>query len=146
MTTMTMTTAPNVSFPIMAGKSISEILRNLPTVTSGLVQRGLASGSAILAVDNTASAARLTGIEGVLPDGKRLAHPLIVLIEHAEGEVVVSEPRFHIHAAGDTEREAVEAFRRIFASYLPFLEEREANLGLHLRDQLAYLRSSIVPA
>lgn len=83
-------------------------------------------------------------IDGPLSEGRRLAHPLKVLLEYDDGEVVVSEPHFHIHASGPTEAEAIAAFRRIFSGYLDVLSSREETLSVHLRDQLQYLRSSIV--
>lgn len=82
-------------------------------------------------------------IDGFLSDGRCLAHPLQVLVERDDGEVVVSEPRFHIHASAPTEAEAIEAFRRIFSGYLDLLSSREEMLSAHLRDQLDYLRSMI---
>lgn len=82
-------------------------------------------------------------IDGFLSDGRWLAHPLNVLIEYDEDEVVVSEPRFHMHASAPTEAEAIAAFRRIFSGYLDVLSSCEETLTSHLRDQLAYLRAMI---
>ncbi|MGB8348676.1 MAG: hypothetical protein WCD86_27600 [Ktedonobacteraceae bacterium] len=82
-------------------------------------------------------------IDGFLSDGRWLAHPLNVLIEYDEDEVVVSEPRFHIHASAPTEAEAIASFRRIFSGYLDLLSSREGVLSSHLHDQLEYLRSMI---
>jgi hypothetical protein len=80
---------------------------------------------------------------GLLPDGRRLAKPLKVVIEYDEEEVVVSEPYFHIHASAPTEEEAIKAFRRVFAGYLDFLSAQENSLGTELYKQLQYLRSYI---
>ncbi len=82
-------------------------------------------------------------ITGFLPGGRRLTHPLIVMVEYDDEEVVVSEPRFHMHASAPTEAEALAAFRRIFSGYLDSLTRREKTLGPQLRDQLNYLRSVI---
>jgi hypothetical protein len=82
-------------------------------------------------------------IDGPLPKGRWLAHPLTVLIEYDDGEVVVSEPHFHMHAAAPTEAEAIAAFRRVFSGYLDVLASREEKLGTQLREQLQYLRSAI---
>ena len=82
-------------------------------------------------------------IDGRLSRGRWLAHPLNVLIEYDDGEVVVSEPRFHMHASAPTEAEAIEAFRRVFSGYLDVLTAQEATLGSSLREQLEYLRSCI---
>lgn len=82
-------------------------------------------------------------IDGHLTGRKWLAHPLQVQVEYDDGEVVVSEPHFHMHASAPTETEAIAAFRRIFSGYLDLLASQEETLGAHLRDQLAYLRSSI---
>ncbi len=83
-------------------------------------------------------------ITGLLPGGRRLTRPLTVAVEHDDGEVIVSEPLFHMHAAAPTEAEALEAFKRIFSGYLDSLTRREKTLGPQLRDQLNYLRSIIV--
>ena len=83
-------------------------------------------------------------ITGLLPGGRRLTRPLTVAVEHDDGEVIVSEPLFHMHAAAPTEAEALEAFKRIFSGYLDLLTRREKTLGPQLRDQLNYLRSIIV--
>ena len=85
-------------------------------------------------------------IQGSLPKGRSLAEPLTVLVEYDDDEVVVSEPRFHIHASASTEAEAIAAFRRIFSGYLDILASQEETLGAHLRDQLQYLRSAIKSA
>lgn len=82
-------------------------------------------------------------LDGLLSEGRRLAHPLAVEIEHDDGEVVVSEPHFHIHASAPTQAEAIAAFRRIFSGYLDVLTAEEKILGTHLREQLEYLRSVI---
>lgn len=87
---------------------------------------------------------KITTLEGALPDGKRLAQPITIMIEYDDGEFIVSEPEFHIHASASTEREAINAFRRIFSGYLDVLTSREKTLGPQLRDQLNYLRSVIV--
>ncbi len=83
-------------------------------------------------------------ITGLLPGGRRLTRPLTVAVEYDDGEVIVSEPLFHMHAAAPTEAEALEAFKRIFSGYLDTLTRREKTLGPQLRDQLNYLRSIIV--
>ena len=85
----------------------------------------------------------ITNIEGLLPGGKRLIHPITIVIEYDDGEVIVSEPNFHMHASAPTENEALNAFRRIFSGYLDLLALREKTLGPQLRDQLNYLRSVI---
>lgn len=82
-------------------------------------------------------------IDGSLPGGRYLAYPLMVLIEYDDGEVVVHEPQFHMHASAPTEAEAIAAFRRIFSGYLDVLGAEEATLSEYLHDQLEYLRSAI---
>jgi hypothetical protein len=87
----------------------------------------------------------LTSLEitGHLPGRRRLARPLYVTIAHDDGEVIVSEPHFHMHASAPTTTEALVAFRRIFSGYLDVLASRESRLDPYLREQLAYLRSYI---
>ncbi len=101
---------------------------------------------AVAVTGSTSASSQAISIDGVLPGGKRFAHPVLVVVERDEDEVVVTEPRFYIHASGATESEAIEAFRRIFAGYLPFLEKQEERLSAHLLDQLDYLRSAVVSA
>ena len=86
----------------------------------------------------------ITNIEGPLPGRRRLVHPITIVIEFDDGEIVVSEPEFHMHASASTENEALNAFRRILSGYLDSLARREKILGPQLRDQLNYLRSVIV--
>lgn len=82
-------------------------------------------------------------ISGLLPGGRRFTRPLTVVIEYDDEEVVVSEPRYYMHASGPTKEEALTAFRRIFSNYLDLLAKREKTLGPPLRDQLSYLRDVI---
>lgn len=82
-------------------------------------------------------------IDGALPEGRWLTHPIIVQIEDDEGEILVSENAFHIHASGETVLEAIISFKRIFSGYLDVLSEDEETLGTYLREQLQYLRSVI---
>ena len=84
-------------------------------------------------------------LDGPLPGGRYLAFPLTVLIEYDDGEFIVSEPHFHMHASSSTKVEALAAFRRIFSGYLDVLTSQEETLGTHLREQLQYLRSAIRP-
>ncbi|HJT58676.1 MAG TPA: hypothetical protein VJ761_19360 [Ktedonobacteraceae bacterium] len=84
-------------------------------------------------------------LDGPLPGGRYLASPLTVLIEYDDGEFIVSEPRFHMHASASTKMEALAAFRRVFSGYLDVLTSQEASLGAHMREQLQYLRSAIRP-
>jgi hypothetical protein len=86
---------------------------------------------------------KIITIEGTLPGGRWLTRPITIVIEYDDGEFVVSEPEFHMHASASTEREAISAFRRIFSGYLDVLAAREKTLGPQLRDQLDYLRSAI---
>jgi len=85
----------------------------------------------------------ITNIEGPLPGGRRLIHPITIVIEFDDEEVVVSERRFHMHASAPTEAEALNAFRRILSGYLDSLTRREKTLGQPLLEQLNYLRSII---
>jgi len=86
---------------------------------------------------------RFSIIDGPLPNGRRFAYPLSILIEYDDDEVIVSEPRFHMHASAPTEAEAIAAFRRIFSGYLDILASQEEMLGARMREQLQYLRSTI---
>jgi hypothetical protein len=80
---------------------------------------------------------------GPLPGNRRLTKPLTVSIEYDDGEVIVSEPHFHMYASGPTEADAIAAFQRIFSGYLDILSSQEEMLSTHLYSQLQYLRSCI---
>jgi hypothetical protein len=82
-------------------------------------------------------------ITGLLPGGRRLTHPLDVRITYDDGEVVVSEPRFHIHAVGTTIAQALAELRRILSEELDELTADEEELGPRLRAELQYLRDLI---
>ncbi len=82
-------------------------------------------------------------ITGSLPDGRRLTHPLTVRVIYDEGEVIVSEPRFHIHGVGATITQALAAFKRILAEELDDLTADEEELGPRLQAELQYLRNLI---
>ncbi len=87
----------------------------------------------------------LTSLEiiGSLPGGKQLSRPLNVTIAYDDGEVIVSEPHFHIHAVGTTRVEALTEFRRILSEELDELTADEEELGPRLQLELQYLRSLI---
>jgi hypothetical protein len=82
-------------------------------------------------------------ITGNLPGGKQLTRPLDVVIAYDDGEVIVSEPRFHIHAVGATRVEALKEFRRILSEELDELTADEEELGPRLQLELQYLRDLI---
>jgi hypothetical protein len=46
---------------------------------------------------------------GSLAGNRQLAKPLTVSIEYDDGEIIVSEPDFHMHASGPTEADAIAA-------------------------------------
>ena len=82
-------------------------------------------------------------ITGPLPGGRQLTRPLDIVIAYDDGEVVVSEPRFHIHAIGATRVEALKEFRRILSEELDELTADEEELGPRLQLELQYLRNLI---
>jgi len=82
-------------------------------------------------------------ITGFLPDGKRLTRPLDVVVAYDDGEVIVSEPRFHIHATGSTIAKALAEFKRILAEELDDLTADAEELGPRLQAELQYLRGLI---
>ena len=84
-----------------------------------------------------------TAIDSSLPGGKWLIYPLVVQIQREDGEVLVSEPHFYMHAVGPTVAEAIAEFKRILVDELQQLEYDEKRLGPRLKKQLQYLRSII---
>lgn len=82
-------------------------------------------------------------IDGALPDGLRLRYPLVVQIEEDEGEVLVSEPHFYIHASAPAIADAITEFKRILVDEFKALTADEHKLGSRLRAQLKYLENVI---
>ena len=82
-------------------------------------------------------------IEGSLPGGKQLILPLIVQIEEDDGEILVSEPHFSIHASGYTIAEAISHFKQVLFEEIDLLTADEAKLGPRLQAQLQHLRKVI---
>ena len=82
-------------------------------------------------------------IDGPLPGGRYLAHPLAVLVEEDDGEFLASELHYYIHASGLTVPEAIASFKRVLSGYLDDLTSDEERLSEHLHKQLQYLRSII---
>lgn len=82
-------------------------------------------------------------VTGSLPGGKQLMRPLKVRLAYDDGEIIVSEPRFHIHAVGATRVEALTEFKRILSEELDDLTADEEELGLRLKAELQYLRDLI---
>jgi hypothetical protein len=82
-------------------------------------------------------------ITGPLPGGRQLTRSLDVVIAYDDDEVIVSEPRFHIHAVGTTRVEALKEFRRILSEELDELTADEEELGPRLQLELQYLRDLI---
>src|SRR5947209_7904024 len=82
-------------------------------------------------------------ITGLLPDGRRLTRPLDVVVSYDDGEVIVSEPRFHLHATGSTIAKALAEFKRILAEELDDLTANAEELGPRLQAELHYLRGLI---
>ncbi len=78
-----------------------------------------------------------------LPKGRLLTHPLEVRIAYDDGEVIVSEPHFHIHAAGTTLTEALAEFKLTLIEELDELTTDEHELGPRLQAELRYLRGLI---
>jgi hypothetical protein len=82
-------------------------------------------------------------ITGSLPGERQLTRPLNIKIAYDDGEVIVSEPLFHIHAVGTTITRALTEFRRILTEELDELTTDEEVLGPRLKAELQYLRSLI---
>lgn len=82
-------------------------------------------------------------ITGSLPGGRYLTRPLNVKILYDDGEVIISEPHFHIHAGGTTLPATLAEFRYILTEELDNLTEDEEELGPRLQAELRYLRNLI---
>ncbi len=76
----------------------------------------------------------------------RLVHNIFVLVMQENGEIVVSEPRYHIHGYGATLEEAKQDFRQVLVGSFDLLQEDQQALGPLPQGQLFYLQSIIVPA
>ncbi len=78
-----------------------------------------------------------------LPQGRSLTCPLEVSIAYDDGEVIVSEPHFHIHAVGTTVAGALAEFKLTLLEELDELASDENELGPRLQAKLQYLRGLI---
>jgi len=107
---------------------------------SGLANAKMSSEPSISSLLQPVTSLRITG---PLPDGRQLTRPLEVTIAYDDGEVVVSEPHFHIHAVGSTRVEALKEFKRILVEELDELTADEEQLGTCLQLELRYLRGLI---
>jgi len=87
----------------------------------------------------------MISIGGALPQNMRLAHDVYVLAMQEDGEVVVSEPKFHIHGYGTTLGEAERDFRQVLVDSYELLQEDPQVLDAYLQAQLSYLQSIIIP-
>lgn len=85
-------------------------------------------------------------LDGILPEGKRFTHPLVVHIEDDNGDILVNELHSYIHASASTVPDAIKEFKRILVDELNSLTSDEEKLGPRLRAQLHYLRSIIKAA
>jgi hypothetical protein len=82
-------------------------------------------------------------IDGALPGERWLTHPLVVQVEYDDGEILVSEPHFYMHASAPTISEAIAEFKRVLSDELEILTSDEKRLGPRLQAQLQYLRTAI---
>ncbi len=78
-----------------------------------------------------------------LPEGRSLTRPLEVRIAYDDGEVIISEPHFHIHAVGTTLTGALAEFKLTLLEELDELTSDENELGPRLQAELQYLRGLI---
>ena len=63
-----------------------------------------------------------------------------------DGELVLSEPKYHIHGYGPTLDDAKVDFLQVLGDSLDLLQEDQENLDPYLYEQLRYLQSVIAPA
>jgi hypothetical protein len=82
-------------------------------------------------------------IDGPLPEGKQIVHPLTIQIQYEDREIIVSEPHCSIYASGATVQEAIAAFKRTLVDEFNQLTHDEEQLAPRLQRQLQYLRSII---
>src|SRR5258708_36260884 len=82
-------------------------------------------------------------IDGPLPTGRWLTHPLVVQVEEDDGEALVTEHQFYMHATGPTVAEAIEALKRIFSVYLDILSSDAETRSPYLPNQRRYLPSAL---
>jgi len=78
-----------------------------------------------------------------LPGGRSFTRPLEVRIAYDDGEVLVSEPHYHIHAVSTTLTGALAAFKLTLLEELDELTSDENELGPRLQAELHYLRGLI---
>ena|SRR5437763_4689477 len=93
--------------------------------------------------DTAQGSVSVSFVEGSLPGGKYLVYPIVVWIQRDDGEFLVSECHFYIHASGSTVQEAIAEFKRILSEELDLLTADEDELGPRQQAQLQYLRNAI---
>lgn len=89
---------------------------------------------------------KVTLTSGYLPRRYRLQRPIDVVAYYDAIEIVASEPRFAIHAAGRTLEEALRNLGSSLVEDYEWLARSRSELGEHLTEQLAFLESVLDPA
>ena len=77
--------------------------------------------------------------------GWRIAQPVQVQVERADGEFVVSEPRLNVYGVGETFAESMADFTSMLVDLFEELSASEDVLSSHLRQQLELLRTILAP-
>jgi hypothetical protein len=134
-----------VSFntPLKNERGVRDVLKAMPNFIQTLGAR--TTGGAVPEIIGPRHATMIP-IGGGLPRHRRLTAELFVLAIHEDGEVVVSEPRYHIHGYGATLEEAETDFRQVLVDSYELLQEDREVLDPYLQGQLAYLQSIITSA
>jgi hypothetical protein len=89
-------------------------------------------------------AAYTVAMYGPLAEGRRLAKPLVVLVQWDGSYWLISEPLFSNHAIGSTVPKAIKHFRRCLVDDFKFLDRHKGPMSQWLQDELEYFRSIIV--
>lgn len=84
-------------------------------------------------------------VEGPLR-GNRYLRSTAVWILLDEGQYIVTEPRYHMHAVGATVDEALDDFLSVIADEFDIVLEERGPLSPRLQSQRSYLQSVVLPA
>lgn len=93
---------------------------------------------------NAEQAAYTVTMHGPLVEGRRLARPLVVLVQWDGSYWLVSEPLFSNHTIGSTIPKAIKHFRRCLVDDFEFLDKHRGSMSQWLQDELEYFKSMII--
>ena len=120
------------------------VMRQSATVDNPLLLAAETPSSHVTILTNVSGAENATHFtllfeNRYMPVGFSLAQPIQVVVWCGRDEVVIAEPTFAIHAAGDTLDNALLAFGSTLVEDYTMLAQHRAELGDYLLRELEFL-------